>query len=551
MRQNQCELSWEDVDEFNTEKDEKRDFSKIKIDSKKFIDYIKDIPEEKRSQLIELAGKVEVTGEFHDLINKLTSNQKVMNHLNRVKKISSITMHGMMAKNILADFLNRDYQGVAINIGFIAGGQGFAKVAEVASRKGLNLLSEGKALLGKSLRVASSFLARGTSTFVVYDLVNQVEAFRNGTEEELVGVVGDSIYLGVNTAEIGIEVAEGFEILEGISSVTGLIGAEIGDVVFIGTDVYMAVKRVDKIDQLIHLSGREKFIEGLRAFIGMQPEQYIEELIEEKQLYNQLVKQGFEYLKQHNDIQSYVFPTGQSVVSSCRQVPYQVLQCDGAGFGELCMRRINVTLYTEECKVKFKIDLDSKVLLDGKGTDIKWSRARPNNPSGGKLFCFSQGNDEPAPNYGSYLCENAIGLSNNKIEGYNLINLGEGEDYARGFKDSPNVFVVNDGSKEYYGGNKNDIFVLQGDLIEGSLYGEDGIDTLEPVHNLFRSKAVKARTTICRLVLSFRSQFFHNLLHFSNQAKDLSTTHLFGNTAKVCNSLRFTTSTVAPIISFI
>ncbi|WP_254229729.1 hypothetical protein [Wolbachia pipientis] len=94
-----CELSWEDVDEFNTEKDEKRDFSKIKIDSKKFIDYIKDIPEEKRSQLIELADKVQVKGRFSNVVNRLTSNQKVMNHLNRVKKISSITMHGMIAKN--------------------------------------------------------------------------------------------------------------------------------------------------------------------------------------------------------------------------------------------------------------------------------------------------------------------------------------------------------------------------------------------------------------------------------------------------------------------
>ncbi|WP_367363652.1 tetratricopeptide repeat protein [Wolbachia endosymbiont (group B) of Scrobipalpa ocellatella] len=474
-----CELSWEDVDEFNTEKDEKRDFSKIKIDSKKFIDYIKDIPEEKRSQLIELADKVQVKGRFSNLVNRLTSNQKVMNHLNRVKKISSITMHGMIAKNILADFLNRDYQGVAINVGFIAGGQGFAKVAEVASRKGLNLLSEEKVLLGRSLRVASPFLARGTSAFIIYDLVNQVKAFKNGTEGALVGVVGDSIYLGVDAAEIGIEVAEGFEVLEGVSSITGPIGAGVGTAVFIYTDIYMAVKRVDKTDEIIHLTRGEKFIEGLRVFIGMQPEQYIEELMEEKQLYNQLVKQGFEYLKEYSDIQSYVFPTGKSVVNSCRTVPHQVRQCGGAGFGELCMRRINVTLYTEECKVKFKIDLDSKVLLDGKGTDIKWSRARPNNPSGGKLFCFSQGNDEPAPNYGSYLCENAIGLSNNKIEGYNLINLGEGEDYARGFKDSPNVFVVNDGSKEYYGGNKNDIFVLQGDLIEGSLYGEDGIDTLD------------------------------------------------------------------------
>ncbi len=75
--------------------------------------------------------------------------------------------------------------------------------------------------------------------------------------------------------------------------------------------------------------------------------------------------------------------------------------------------------------------------------------------------------------------------------------------------------------------------------------------TLEPVHNLLRSKAVKARTTICSLVLSLRSQFFHNRLHFSSQAKERSTTHLFGNTTKVCNSLRFITSTVAPIVVFI
>ncbi|WP_353280612.1 tetratricopeptide repeat protein [Wolbachia endosymbiont (group B) of Cyclophora punctaria] len=462
----ECKLSWEDVDEFNTEKDEKRDFSKIKIDSKKFIDYIKDIPEEKRSQLIELEDKVQVKGRFSNLVNKLTSNQKVMNHLNRVKKISSITMHGMIAKNILADFLTGDYQGVAINVGFIAGGQGFAKVAEVASRKGLNLLSEEKVLLGRSLRVASPFLARGTSAFIIYDLVNQVKAFKNGTEGALVGVVGDSIYLGVDAAEIGIEVAKGFEVLEGVSSITGPIGAGVGTAVFIYTDIYMAVKRVDKIDEIIHLTRGEKFIEGLRAFIGMRPEQYVEKLMEEKQLYNQLVKQGFEYLKEYSDIQSYVFPTGKSVVNSCRKVLHTT---------SLGIRHY----YTEECTTKFEIDLDSTVLLDRKRNDIKWSRARPNNPSGGKLFCLPKGDDEPAPSYGSYLCKNAIGLSDNKIEGYTLINLGEGEDYAKGFKDSSNIFVVNDGSKEYYGGNKNDIFVLQGDLIEGSLYGEDGIDTLD------------------------------------------------------------------------
>ena len=69
---------------------------------------------------------------------------------------------------------------------------------------------------------------------------------------------------------------------------------------------------------------------------------------------------------------------------------------------------------------------------------------------------------------------------------------------------------------------------------------------LEPVYNLFRISVAKASTTICRLVLSFLSQFFQSRRHFSSQAKDRSTTHRFGSTTKVCSSLRFTTSTAAP-----
>ncbi len=465
--ESECQFTWEDVDEFNTGKDEKRDFSKIKIDGERFVSYIKDLPEEKQSQLIQLADKVKVTGESQSLVNKLIGDQKVMNHLARVGRVSGITMHGMMAKNVLADFLNGDYQGVAINVGFIAGGQGFAKVAEAASLKGLKLASEGKLLLSSSLRAASPFLARGTSAFVIYDLVNQVKAFKNGTEEALVGIVGDSIYLGVDAAEIGIEIAEAFEVLEGVSSVTGPIGTAIGAVVFVGTDVYMAVKRVDKIDQIIHLKGNERFIEGLRAFIGMEPEKHIEELIEEKQLNNQLVKQGLEYLQQHSDIQRYIFPTGKSVVDSCNKVKQSKRVCVSPGFNR-CTRARTVTSYTEKCTTNFEEDLDNTVLLDRRRTDIKWSRAKPDNPRGGQLFCLPQGNYEPVPNDGSYLCKNAIGLSTNKTGNHTLINLGKGEDYAQGFTDSPNIFVVNDGLKGYYGGNKDDVFILQGDLVRGS-----------------------------------------------------------------------------------
>ncbi|WP_281508783.1 latrotoxin-related protein [Wolbachia endosymbiont (group B) of Pandemis cinnamomeana] len=476
----ECLFTWEDVDKFNEEKDEKRDFSKIEIDSEKLVNYIKDLPEEKRSQLIQLADKVRVAGNSQSFVSKLISNQKVISHLNRVGRVSGMTMHGMMAKNVLADFLNGDYQGVAINIGFIAGGQGFAKVAEAASLKGLKLASEGKLLLGRSLRAASPFLARGTSAFVVYDLVNQVKAFKNGTEEALVGVVGDSIYLGVDAAEVGIEIAEAFEVLEGVSSVTGPIGATIGAVVFVGTDVYMAVKRVDKIDQIIHLTGKEKFIEGLRAFIGMKPEQYIEELMGEKQSNNMLVQNAIEFLKNNTDVHRYVFPSSETYKKLVKKVVPAGCPAGTDKYGG-CKGAIRWREIQEE-RIAVRIASGNSAFFDKKVSNVIYNRSKPDNPNEGELFCLPA--DLIRPQRGgedAYLCHNVIGLhyGTNRTGNNTLINLGEGEDYAKGFLNSPNIFVVNNGFKIYDGGGKDDVFILQGNDIKGYLYGEGGVNTLD------------------------------------------------------------------------
>jgi hypothetical protein len=45
---------------------------------------------------------------------------------------------------------------------------------------------------------------------------------------------------------------------------------------------------------------------------------------------------------------------------------------------------------------------------------------------------------------------------------------------------------------------------------------------VESVHDLLKSRTRKARCTNWKLVLSFRSQFFHSLQHFSSQAKERS-----------------------------
>jgi len=65
---------------------------------------------------------------------------------------------------------------------------------------------------------------------------------------------------------------------------------------------------------------------------------------------------------------------------------------------------------------------------------------------------------------------------------------------------------------------------------------------LEPVYDLWINKARNAKVTNCTLVLSFRLQFFHNRRHFSNQAKERSTTHRLGITVNVCSSFRLATA---------
>ncbi len=469
---NRCLALWKDIDKFNEEKSEKRNVNKIKINSEIFVYYIKGIEDEsKRVQFIDLASQVEVTGKFQGLVNKIVRSREAISHLNKVGKVSGILMHGMIAKNALADFLSGDYTGVAINLGFIAGGRGLTKIVKVVNAKGIDFITDGKLLLGRSLKAASPFLARSTSAFVVYDLVNQIKELRSGDKDALIPVIGDSIYLGADAAEIGIEVAEAFEVLEGVSSVTGPIGTAIGAVVFIGTDIYMAVKRVDKIDEIVHLTGGERIIEGLRAFVGIKPEQYIEELMKKKQLNDQLVKQGLEYLKEHNNIQRYVFPTKRSVVDSCETFTREIVGMKGHF----------TVLKKERCKVEIQDDLDNVAFFDKEVSNVVYDRAKPDAPDEGRLFCLPT--DPIRPESGgenAYLCYDTIGLDYqvNRTGDYTLIALGKGKDRAIGFKYSPNVFLVDDGDKDFTGGDKDDLFILVGNRVTGRLDGGGGNNTL-------------------------------------------------------------------------
>jgi len=135
----------------------------------------------------------------------------------------------------------------------------------------------------------------------------------------------------------------------------------------------------------------------------------------------------------------------------------------------------------EKCQKKIQYDLDNVALLDGEVSNVIYDRAKPDNPNEGKLFCLPT--DPIRPESGgenAYLCHDAIGLDYqaNRTGDYALIALGKGRDRAVGFKYSHNVFLVEDGNKDFTGGNKDDLFILVGNKVTGRLDGGGGNNTL-------------------------------------------------------------------------
>jgi uncharacterized protein YjbI with pentapeptide repeats len=475
---NECLFGWADVDEFNEEKKENRNIAKIKINSRQFIHALEHASEPKRAQLLRFAKKKTILGPRQAKIKQLIQYETIRYHLNKVSRIANGINQGFIAKNILADLIQGAYEDVAINLSFLMGGQAFGRLSEKAKIKAAEFLVEDRKLLASTLQFAAPFLARGTSVFLAYDLVLEIRALKQGNRDALASLVGDSVYLGVDTAEIGIEVAEMVGLFDGIAALTGPVGMVIGTMVFVVTNLYQVVKQVKRIDAIIPLTLEEKFIESVRALINLAPERAIAELIETKQLNTQLVKQSLTYLKQHPALQRHVFPSGKLEEGNHSVAADPNIICI---LEELFIGRcIKPDGFGKSKPVKkFRVDLDNRIILNKKHFNITWSFTKPHVPEDGELFCFASGQGEIAP--ASYFCQNAIGVADltAKTGNYTFIDVGEGEDIVVGFVDSPNIISASNGLKHLEGGQRDDLFILQGNVIRGDLQGGPGNNTLE------------------------------------------------------------------------
>uniref|UniRef100_A0A915IV32 Uncharacterized protein n=1 Tax=Romanomermis culicivorax TaxID=13658 RepID=A0A915IV32_ROMCU len=253
------------------------------------------------------------TGE-NDLILHESKTKVYMKNLGR---ISSGIMFGLMAKDFISDLIHGNVAGMALNAGFIITNILASHFADRLWSKIKLLTKEDKILLAGILKVGSPFLRRLPSfAFVGFDLYNSVQAYKNNQSEMLVNIVADTGYIALDVAETVIEVAEGFEVIEGVSAVTGPIGWATGAALLVGADIYQSVNKVQHINANIHLTKMERFTEGLRSFFGMDPEDHIKKLMEEKRELEDLVAEMRIFLKQSHAIKRYVSTMKSKELSS-------------------------------------------------------------------------------------------------------------------------------------------------------------------------------------------------------------------------------------------
>lgn len=472
----ECSISEEDIEKITVKKATEPVNNEKIVDSTTFLEFLGSCNDAKRTQLLKwvAAPEISITGEKQDIVKRLIRKESIEPKLKLTTKISSGLMQGKMGVDSLIAMFKYDGNATAINVGFMGASHGLGKLSELAAVKGEKLIAEGENLLGKSLKMTTPFLSRATSLFMAYDLFNQAKA--NNTE----GVILDSLMLGSDIFAAGIEVVEmaGLEILAGISSVVGPLSAGFDAIVMVIMQIVSAVKIVARLDDLLHLTGWEKFKEGLLGAAGMSPEEYLEKLADLKQRYQISLEKILKMLQGQSSIKRYVNAASNATIV-CRDVETTRLTVKFFGQGDKSWPKPT----KEVCETLFSFVGLSFVDFTEKRywSELSPKREIPQSPVGSEFICIPSGASKTlTKSMDAYLCNGAMGISDTaKTEGATLFDFADGQRTAFGYLDEPNIFIVRNGFMYFTGGKKKDLFILQGNSVRGVLSGGEDEDTLD------------------------------------------------------------------------
>lgn len=264
-----------------------------------------------------------------------------------------------------------------------------------------------------------------------------------------------------NRSQSDREVIRFLNLINDASMFTG----EMAEAPHIGTwlahKVMQAIHQVKEIERYTQLSKQEKLTATLRELMHLPPSGYLDA----KAINNQLAKNSLYFLNNMTFIQRYV---------------------SSAAYSSLYLVKDNQVFLHAPRSIKLDPDTPDKLANEG-----------------ASLFCLSGILEENAyvrssefipiepyppfvrPNLvTTYLCKGALGveLTKNRTGNATLIDLGIGTDSAIGDANRLNIFLVNNGDKNYKGGNTGNLFFVQGDKIKGTLEGGNGENMIVLAH---------------------------------------------------------------------
>jgi ankyrin repeat protein len=455
----------------------RRDTSLCELDSQRLLEELAELSEAKQSEILQHVATRRVGGTQQKEVAKLLHNQEITNHLEEVNGISSGLMEGMFYEDALAGWLKGN-RFPAIQLGGLKGlGHVLEKASAKMNAKGLEWIAAGNEIRGNFLRAGTPFIRRtGGLGFIAYDLYEQISALKKDSNNTaaLVGVVSEGIQIGTDLVAGGVEVAEITSArfaLMGISEVTGPLGEAVVGIVMLGDKIYAAVAKVNDEDHLLHLSTGEKWTEGMRAFLNLNSvfQKELDEITE----YDRILPEQLEFLKKHPEIKHIIFPAIEKVGEKavCRRTRMMQRHC--------------TTVY----EPIFSEVKDNSVYFADKLIGFSLTREEITPPEGSELLCVPTAKDGKALTDYTYACDGALGLTNTNTSTANtaFFNLRDGEDHAVGFEHLTNIFLVNDGKKDYVGGPQDDIYIIEAQQVVtvanrdggiGGLDAGDGSDSL-------------------------------------------------------------------------
>lgn len=276
----------------------------------------------------------------------------------------------------------------------------------------------------------------GVAISVPFDIYSAVDSFKKASKSSGTEAQDHYVNGAFSVANAATSVTLGAAFMMGSTS-AGPIGLAVAASLMTSQMIYNSVRTVEDIDKATPLTGGQKVVTGVRAFLGMGP--------------------GFDVLKPYLE-KKYANENDEQ-----QQARYKAFL---SGEGKTNFER--VVYGSSEVEVK---QVDGKVPLTPNVwfSPITWLLNLIPVPGKVPSVTIRDGNDHVGidESYSSF-----NGKPVKQVEGElgdgkaTLWDLGGGDDYVRGVENKPNVFLLGAGKKVVSGGRADDTVVMSADARE-------------------------------------------------------------------------------------